>query len=125
MRKKTHQQNERESIQIRFGRKRKASRLPCLSLGLGDDRRSASGSGVVSLAIFITFVSGSESLASFTKRIFHISRPTGFGIAFEATEKNGRIGCIQCQRSEESSSREIRKRRVFFYRRTVRVKVRS
>ena len=33
------------------------------------------------------------------------------------------FGRIQCQRSKESSSREKRKRRVFFCRRTVGVKV--
>ena len=46
---------------VRFGRERRASRLPFLSLGLGNDRRSTLGSGDVSLAIFIASVSGSES----------------------------------------------------------------
>ena len=49
-------------FRVRFEQERRASRLPCLSLGLGDDRRSTSGSGQVSLAIFIIFVSGSERL---------------------------------------------------------------
>ena len=44
-------------------------------------------------------------------------------MAFDVAERNGRFGRIQCQRSEESSSRG--KRRVFLCRRTVRVKVRS
>ena len=112
---------------FRFGQERRASRLPCLSLALGDDRRSASGSGDVhvSLAIFITFVSGSESLASFTDRTFHFSGSPSFRMAFDAVERNGRFGRIQCQRSQESSSRDKRKRRAFLCRRTVRVKVRS
>ena len=114
-------------LMVRFGQERRASRLPCLSLGLGDDRRSASGSEDVhvSLAIFITFVSGSESLASFTNRIFHFSGPPSFRMTFDAAERNGRFGRIQCQRSQESSSRDKRKRRVFLCKRTVRVKVRS
>ena len=81
----------------RFRRKRRASRLPCLSLG--DDRRGASRSGDVSLAIFITSVSGSESLASFTNRTFHLRRPPGFRRAFDAAERNGRFSHIQCQRA--------------------------
>ena len=108
-------------FRTRFERKRRASRLPCLSLGLGDDRRSVSRSEYVSLAIFIASVSGSESLASFTNRFFHFSGPPGFRMAFDAAEKNGRFGCIQCQRSEDSSSRGNRKRRVFLCRRIVRV----
>ena len=57
-------------FRVKFGQKRRASRLPCLSLGHGDDRRSTSGNGDVTLTIFITSVSGSESLASFTNRFF-------------------------------------------------------
>ena len=111
-------------FRVRFGRERRASRLPCLSLGLGDGRRSTSGSGDASLAIFIISVCGSESLASFTNRFFHFSRP-GFRMTFDAAERNGRFGRIQCPRSEKSSSRGKRKRLVFLCRRTVRVKVRS
>ena len=44
-------------------------------------------------------------------------------MAFDAAERNGRIGCIQCQRGKESSSTGQRKRRVFLCKRTVRVKV--
>ena len=90
---------------------------------LGDDWRGTSRSGDVSLAIFITSVIGSESLASFTNRTFHLSRPPGFRRAFDAAETNGRLGRIQCQRGKESSSRGKRKRRVFLCRRTVGVKV--
>ena len=73
--------------------------------------------------IFITSVSGSKSLASFTNRFFHLSRPPGFRRAFDAAERNGRFGRIQCQRGKESSSRGKRKRRVFLCRRTAGVKV--
>ena len=80
-------------------------------------------SGDVSLAIFVTSVSGSKSPASFTNRLFHLSRPPGFRRAFDAAESNGRFSRIQCQRGKESSCRGKRKRRVFLCRRTVRVKV--
>ena len=70
---------------------RRASHLPCLSLGLGDDGRGASRSGDVGLAIFITSVSGSKSLASFTNRTFHLSRSPGFRMAFDAAERNWKI----------------------------------
>ena len=96
-------------------------RISCLSLGLGNDKQSTLGSEDVSLAIFITSVSGSESLASFTNRIFHFSRPPGFRRAFDAAERNERFGRIQCQRCKESGSRG--KRRVFLCRRSVKVKV--
>ena len=46
-------------------------------------------------------------------------------MAFDVAKRNRRFGCIQCQRSEERSSRGKRKRRVFLCKRTVRVKVRS
>ena len=90
---------------VRFGRKRRASCLRCLNLGLGNDRRSTSGSGDVSLAIFITSVSGSESLASFTNRFFLFSGPPGFRMTFDAAKRNGRFRRIHCQKSEESSRR--------------------
>ena len=46
-------------------------------------------------------------------------------MAFDAGKKNGRFGRIQCQKSEESSSRGKRKIQVFLCRRTVGVKVRG
>ena len=104
-------------FRVRPRRKRRASLLPCLSLG--NDIRSTSGSGDISLAIFITSVNGSESFASFTT--FHLSRPPGFRRAFDASERNGRSGRIQCQNGKESSSSG--KRRVFLCRGTVLVKV--
>ena len=112
-------------FRVRFGRKRKANRLPCLSLGFSNDRQSTLGSGDVGLAIFIASVSGSESLTSNTSRIFHFSPPPDFRMVFDAAERNGRFGRIQCQRGKESSSRGKRKRCVFLCRRTVRVKVKG
>ena len=44
-------------------------------------------------------------------------------MAFDAAERNGRFGRIQCQRNKESSSRGKRKRQVFICRRTMRVKL--
>ena len=79
----------------------------------------------VSLAIFITSVNGSKSLASFTNRFFHLSRPSGIRRAFDAAKRNGRFGRIQCQRGKESSSRGTRKERVFLCKKTVGVNVRS
>ena len=79
----------------------------------------------VSLAIFITFMNGSESVTLFTNRLFHFSGPPDFRMAFDAAERNGRFGRIQCQRSEESSSRRKKKRRVFLCRRKVRVEVKD
>ena len=71
--------------------------------------------------IFITSVSSSKILASLTNRTYHLSRPPGFRVAFDAAKRNGRFGRIQCQRGKESSSRG--KRRVFLCRRTMGVKV--
>ena len=75
--------------------------------------------------IFITSVSGSESLAFFTNCFFDFSGPPGFRMAFDAAERNGKFGRIQCQKSKESSRRGKGKRRVFLCRRTVRVKVKG
>ena len=46
-------------------------------------------------------------------------------MAFDAAQRNGGFGRIQCQRSKESSSKGKRKRRVFLCRRTVRVIVKG
>ena len=93
--------------------------------GLGDDRRNASGSRNVCLTIFITSVSNSESLMSFTKRFSHFSKSPGLWMMFDVVERNGKFGRLQCQRSDESNSGGKRKRRVFFCGKTVRVKVKS
>ena len=86
-------------------------------------RRSTSGSGDISLTIYVTSVSGCESLTSFANRFIHFSGPPGFRMTFDTAERNGRFGRIRCQRSKESSSIGKRKRRVILCRRTVRVKV--
>ena len=65
--------------------------MPCLSLGLGNDQRGTSRGGDVSLAIFITSVSSSESPASFTNRLFHLSKPPGIRRAFDGAERNVKI----------------------------------
>ena len=44
-------------------------------------------------------------------------------LAFDAAERNGKFGYIQCQRSKECSSRG--KRRLYLRRRTVRIEVKS
>ena len=93
-----------------------------LALAMTDEARQEAILDV-SLAIFITSVSGSESLASFTNRTFHLSRPPGFRRAFDVAERNGKFGRIQCQRGKESSNRGKRKRQAFLCRWTVRVKV--
>ena len=67
-------------------RKRRASRLPCVNLGFGDNRLGMSESRDVSLTIFITSMSGSESLTSFTDCIFHCSRPSSLKLAFDAAK---------------------------------------
>ena len=77
------------------------------------------------MAIFISGVSGSKNLASFTDRFFHFSRPPGFRRAFDAAKRNRRFGHIQCQRSKKSSSRGKRRRPVFLCSRALRVKVES
>ena len=47
----TERRREHTDLRLDLG-ERGASRLPCLSLALGNDRRGTSGSGDVSLAIF-------------------------------------------------------------------------
>ena len=92
-------------FRVRLGRKRRASRLPCLSLG--NDRRGASRSGDVSLTIFIASVSGSESLASFADRFFHLSRPPGFRMA-SFLEVEGRKPLVGAKdRRERGTGRRI------------------
>ena len=64
----------------------------------------------IKLQSFITSVSGSESLTSFTNRTFHLSGPPGFRMVFDAAERNERFGRIQYQ----SRSRGKRKTSVAF-----------
>ena len=110
--------------EVRRGGRRSSDRTKeytDLGLDLGE-REEQVACYASALAIFITSVSGSKSLASFTNRFFHFSGPSGFRRAFDAAKRNGRFGRIQCQKSKESSSRG--KRRVFLCR-TVRVKVKG
>ena len=98
---------------------------PSLSFGFGDDRRGMLKSKNVSLTIFIISMSSSKCLTSFTNRFFHFSRPPSLRLTFDAAEKIGKFGRIQCHRRKESSSRGKRKRPVFLCRSTVRVKIKS
>ena len=75
------------------------------------------------VACHASAIAVSESLMSFTNRFFHFSEPPGIRMVFDTAERNGRFGFIQCQRSKESSRRGTRKRRIFLYRKTVKVKV--
>ena len=61
----------------------------------------------------------SDSLTFFIDRFFNFSGQPGFRMTFDAAERNERFGCIQCQRSKESSSRGKGKSRVFLCRKTV------
>ena len=91
---------------VRFGQERRASFLRCLSLGLGDDRRSMSGRGDVSLTIFIASVSCGESLTSVTNRFFHFRRPQGFRIAFDAAERNGGLAAFSIREVKRAAAEE-------------------
>ena len=63
MRKKASDRaKERNYTDLRLDLDERKEQLPCFSLDFGDDRRSTSRSGNVNLAIFITSMSGSESL---------------------------------------------------------------
>ena len=88
----------------RFRRERRESRLPCLSLG--DDRRGTSESRDASLAIFITFMSGSKGLTSLTNSFLNFVGPPGFRLAFDASKRNGRFGRTQCQRAAAAEKRD-------------------
>ena len=65
--------------------------LPCLILGLCDDRRGMSESRNVSLAIFITSMSGSKSLTSSAYCFFHFRRVPGLKLALQAAERNAKF----------------------------------
>ena len=60
----------------------------------------------VNLSIFITFMSGSKSLMSFSYRFFHFRRPPGLGLAFDAAKRNERFGRIQCHIDGEQHQRK-------------------
>ena len=46
-------------------------------------------------------------------------------MAFDATERYGRFGRIQCQKGKDSGSRKKKKRRIFLCKKTVNVKVKG
>ena len=71
-----------------------------------------SGSREVNLIIFITPMSGSKSVTSFVCYFFHFSRPLELRLAFDTAERNGKFGCIQCQRSKESRTRGRREKNI-------------
>ena len=64
-----------------------------------------SGSRGISLSIFIASTSGRKIITSFAYRFFHFIRPPGLRLAFDAAERNGKFGRIQCQKGKECSSR--------------------
>ena len=77
----------------------------------------------VSLTIFITFMSGSSSHASFANRFFHFRRPPGLGLPFDAADKNGKLAAFN-DREVNRLVAEDREEN-FFCRRIMRAKVRS
>ena len=97
----------------RFRSERNACYLQCLCLGFGDDRRGMSGSGNVSLTIFITSMSGTKSFTSFAY-IFPFRRSPGLRLVFDVPERNGKFGRIQYQRSREQQLQSKKKGGVFF-----------
>ena len=100
---------------------RKKSKSPALALTMTDE--ASQEVKMLGVMIFIASVSSSKSITFFTNCFFNLSRPPGFGRAFDAIKRNGSVGCIRCQRSKESTSRGKRKRRVFLCKWTVKVKV--
>ena len=72
----------------------------------GDDRRGMSGSGDVSLTIFITSISDSKSLTSFAYCFFHFSGPPGLRLAFDTAERNGKFDRTQFQRREQRQRKD-------------------
>ena len=66
---------------------RQACRLPCFSLGFGDDRRGMSGNRDLSLTIFFTSMSGSKSFTTPPYSSFHFRRPPVLRLAFDAAKR--------------------------------------
>ena len=86
---------------------REKSKSPVmLSPGLGDDGRDMSGKGDVSLTVFITSVSGSKSLTSFTNRFFHFSGPPNLRLTFDAAERNGRFAAFSARKVKRAAAVE-------------------
>ena len=65
------------------------------------------------MAIFITSVSGSKSLASFTNRLFHLRRPSGFRRAFDAAEKNGSLAAFSAREVKRAAAEERERDKYF------------
>ena len=59
------------------------------------------------------FSKGSKKPYIFRLSLFSLQKTTRLKVAFDAAERNGKFGRIQCQRSKESSNRGKRKRAVF------------
>ena len=119
-RRKKNQQQRVNKFRVIFGQKRRASCLPCLSLGLGDDRRNTLRSGDVSLVIFITSVSCSESLrlslttsADYQALGWRLMRP----------KRMEDLAAFSAREVKRAAATEERKRRVVLCRRTVRGKI--
>ena len=66
-------------------------------------RRGMSGGRDVS---FIIAMNSSKSLTSFAYCFFHFRKPPGSRLAFDAVERNGRLGCIQCQKGRVQQQRK-------------------
>ena len=93
-------------FRIRFRRERRASRLPCLSPGLGDGRRSTPESGDVSLPIFVTSMNGCQALRFSLIVSSTSAKPPGFRMAFDAAEKKGRFGRFRVREVKKAAAEE-------------------
>ena len=51
-------------------------------------------------------MSGSESLASFTNRLFHLSRPPGFRRAFDAAERMEDLAAFSAREVKRAAAEE-------------------
>ena len=74
----TERRREYTNLGLDLGKREEQVACYASKFGLGDDRRSTSGSGDVNLTIFIACMSCCESLTSFTNGFFHFSGPPGF-----------------------------------------------
>ena len=63
-----------------------------------------SGDKDANLTIFIDSISSSKSVTSFAYYIFLFRSIPDWRLVFDATERNGKLGRIQCRRNKESSS---------------------
>ena len=91
---------------IGFTRERWEYRFPWPSLGFGDDGRCMSGGRDEGLTIFITSMSSSKSLTSFTNRIFHLGDHQAWGWRLMQPKEMENLAAFIAKK--ESSSREKR-----------------